>query len=564
MLYIRYILKNVEPLRITNGDTSQNNQIDTLTYISGMTIRGAVIQAMAEKLEKKLERTEWESIRRELFSNRVSYLNAYPIVKKGKKWIELVPSPKGFYENKESSKEEKKAIENILKDGTVKGGQKRAALGRYCYMEKNTIKFTNVELGSDMRIRIGNSTEEKTIFRGQYMTQNQMFCGYIAVQNETLCKQIFELFQQNYLLLGNGRSAGMGKCEILLKEITHHLSYECYSIQSARPESCYLYLLSNTVMCKENGELTGIDLPTLERQLGVEQLQIQLCATSAVKNNGYNRIWDAKLPEMLMYEMGSVFRLTYHGVLETEQAITILEEGIGIRRNEGFGRVLILEQYESIINKQKFNKDTIDFKEESEEEAIKEEKIVWKTEESKRERIKEEQILKAEESIKQLTDEEKQVLKIAAKGYYLEKLEQARKNYLVNPDNNNHPILARKLTNSQLGTIASYAASLQFTPKKAEKALMYYLEDAVKKDEAKRVQAKRQKRNEIKELMERLLQSDLDDFLDSEYKDRESIMGISKKELLTEDEILIWKLQFLMEMIRFANKEGRMDGKSTI
>lgn len=521
----------MEPLRITDESTSQNGQIDTLTYISGMTIRGAVIRAMAEKLEPKLERAKWEQTRRELFSNRVSYLNAYPMGEKDGEWIELVPSPKGFYEDKESSEKKTKIIQNVLKDGNVESGFKRAALGRYCYMEGENIIFSNVELGSDMRIRMGSSTQEKSMFRGQYIVQNQMFCGYIAVKNQTLCDQILEILEQHYLLLGNGRSAGMGRCEIMEKEIIQQLPYRRYSIQSAKTEKCYLYLLSNTVMCKENGELTGIDLPTLERQLGVEQLQIRLCATSTVKNNGYNRIWDAKLPEMLMYEMGSVFQLTYHGVLKKERAIAILEDGIGIRRNEGFGRALILEQYEQLCRKQPCEKNTIN---------------------------------SANRSEMKFSKEEKQVLKIAAKGYYLEKLEQAKKNYLVNPKNGNHPILARKLTSSQLGTIASYAASLQFTPKKAEKELLCYLEHAVVKDEATHVQTKKQKRNEVKELIEKLLKLDLDDFFGSELKEKESIMGLPKKELLTEDEILIWKLQFLIEMIRFANKEGIADGKSTI
>ena len=52
MPYIRYILKNIEPLRITDNSTSQSGQMDTLTYIPGMTIRGVVISALAEKLEK--------------------------------------------------------------------------------------------------------------------------------------------------------------------------------------------------------------------------------------------------------------------------------------------------------------------------------------------------------------------------------------------------------------------------------------------------------------------------------------------------------------------------------
>lgn len=523
MLYIRYILENVEPLRITDDSTSQYGQMDTLTYIPGMTIRGVVIQTLAEELEQKLEKDRWEKLRQELFSNQVAFLNAYPMGgEEGKEEQELIPSPKGFYENKESL-EEKKEIENLLlKGGELEGGLKRARLGRYCYMEDHTIFFSNVELGGDMRIS-RNTEKRKDMFRSQYIAKDQKFCGYIVVQNQKLGDVILSALNQEYLLLGNGRFAGMGKCKIVEKEFVPQLSYQQYNIKEEKKGICYLYLLSNMVMYNANGELTGMDIPTLEKQLGIENLEIKLCATSTVKNNGYNRIWNTKLPEMLMYEMGSVFQLYYQGVLKQERAAALLEEGIGIRKNEGFGRALILEGYENLKFKQKIEKKSIVASNLVEEE---------------------------------LKKEDKQVLFIAAKGYYLEKLKQAGKSYLVDPKNRKNPILNRTLTSSQLGTIESYAASLQFIPQKAEKELLAYLEHAVAKDEAKRVHGQTQKRNIVKEWIELFLQSDLDQFLESDLKSKICIMGIEKKELLTKEEILRWKLQFLIELIRFVNREG--------
>lgn len=524
-LYIRYLLKNIEPLRITDASISQNGQIDTLTYIPGMTMRGVVINTLAEKLDKK---AEWPKIVRKLFSDQVSYLNAYPMGEKDGKQVELLPSPKGFYEDKVEKQE--KNLQNVLVNGTIEGGHKRASLGRYCYMDVNNknILFCSVELGSDMRINTGSHEQEKNMFRSQYIAQNQIFCGYIAVKDRELCELIQSVFDRKYLLIGNGRLAGMGKCEIAEVKETEELSYESYSIQSAKEKECYLYLVSNTVMCNENGEITGLDIPTLEKQLGVEQLEICLCATSMVKNNGYSRIWDARLPETVMYEMGSVFKLNYKGTLEKERAVRVLSEGIGIRRNEGFGRILILDCYEELQFKQKLDKGRDKSKTETEKGFIKKETVE-----------------------KKLTEEEEQVLLIAARGYYLEKLELAKKSYLVSQKN--HPILNRKLASSQMGTIESYAASLQYTPELAKKELLGYLKHAVEKDEAQRTHRKRQKRDEVKEFIEKLLESDLEQVLDISLN--KSIMGIEKRRLLTEEETLRWKLRFLIDMIRYANKE---------
>ncbi len=153
---------------------------------------------------------------------------------------------------------------------------------------------------------------------------------------------------------------------------------------------------------------------------------------------------------------------------------------------------------------------------------------------------------------------------IAAKGYYLEKLEQAKKDYLINPNNRKNPILSKTLTSSQMGTIASYIAALQFTPKQAEKELLSYLEHAAAKEEANRVHTEIQKKAEVKKWIETLFQSDLDQFLESEFKDRADIMGIKKKECFTEEESLRWKLKFLLEMIRFANREETDNGEGTL
>ena len=189
MPYIRYILKNIEPLRITDNSTSQSGQMDTLTYIPGMTIRGVVISALAEKLEKS-EPDTWKQLRWELFSDQVSYLNAYPIKRvkevqskeNQSEGIELIPSPKGFYEDKKQSKDTK--MKNVLKEDI--SGWKRASLGRYCYMSKEKIYFSNVALGSDLRISMGNKEQEKNMFRGQYMIKDQMFCGFIIVKKPEL------------------------------------------------------------------------------------------------------------------------------------------------------------------------------------------------------------------------------------------------------------------------------------------------------------------------------------------------------------------------------------------
>ena len=114
--YLRYVIRNIEPVRIADDSTSQSGQTNTLRYIPGTTIRGLIINALAGN-------EEFEQIKQKLFSEKMAYLNAYPMA--GER--ELFPSPKGFYEDK-SDAEGKKEIENVVVNGEFTEGSKRAGL----------------------------------------------------------------------------------------------------------------------------------------------------------------------------------------------------------------------------------------------------------------------------------------------------------------------------------------------------------------------------------------------------------------------------------------------------
>lgn len=217
-----------------------------------------------------------------------------------------------------------------------------------------------------------------------------------------------------------------------------------------------------------------------------------------------------------MYEMGSVFKLKYSGTLKKGNIDILCHDGIGVRRNEGFGRVLILENYEFIQYKKKWEETTA---------AAKKTAVTQK-----------------------LSNDDKQVLKIAAKGYYLEILEYAKNRYIVN-----HPLKKGTITPSQLGTIQAYAALLKYTPEEAKKTLLNYLEHAVDKDNALRKQSNRQKRTPIKEFVINLFESDLDQWLELDCVS--TIMGIDKKRLLSDQEVLKFKIQLLIDMIHYDNRK---------
>ena len=65
--YLRYVIKNIEPIRIADESTSQRGQTNTLRYIPGTTIRGLVIGALAKESDFE---EQWKE---KLFSKDTAY-----------------------------------------------------------------------------------------------------------------------------------------------------------------------------------------------------------------------------------------------------------------------------------------------------------------------------------------------------------------------------------------------------------------------------------------------------------------------------------------------------------
>ena len=524
--YLRYVIRNIEPLRIADDSTSQRGQTATLHYIPGSTVRGLVVNALCKD-------DKFEILQKELFSAKIRFLNAYPITEmeiEGEKTKikELIPSPKGFYEDKTECN--KKEIRNIVVDGGFSGeGWKRASLGRYCYLNDDCIYYYQVETGSDLKIKKNLlENEKRNVFRSEYIMPNHRFAGYIAIENEELGEYIREVFDQ-LIVLGNGRFTGMGKCLVESCTYCEMVPYEAYQAAAPMCGECYMMLLSNTVMRNENGEYCGLNLEALSKQMGVTNLCIKFCSTSTVEVKGFNRKWGGKIPSVVMFEQGSVFHLSYEGILTEKCMKKIADRGIGIRRNEGFGRIIFLENYEQLHYKQEgcmilkntFQREDLEANQEQEN-------------------------LEA--------NEEQEVLKLAARCYYKNLIAKAIRRYVVD-----HPLKMSGISNSQLGQIGALAASYQYEPEEGIKAFQRFFDHASEKEEGYNIQKKRNSVGRASQLVQEILNQELEETLDIQTKEQDTVMGIEKKVLFSSGEQAMLKRNLLVTWIRHNNKRQKGD-----
>ena len=515
--YIRCIIKNVEPIRISDDSMSQKGFTKTLHYIPGTSIRGYVFN--------KISKNDFEKYKTELFSDRTSFTNAYMSLNKCGDMIELIPSPKGFVEDKKDaikSDEDSDNRKEIKKNAERSSGDKNADLKKYCYIsegdasEEYIINYCDVLTNTDMKNRINvEISNDNTVFRNEYISINHYFTCYITVENIEL-REIIKNILSGEILLGNARSQGYGKC-IVTSEYVDKLSYIQYLEKENLVDGCYMMLLSDTTMINENGEICGIDAKSLAKELNVDGLEVKSIGSPVINVRGHNRKWDSKIPSVLMYSKGSVFKLLYTGSISRATAEKMLTEGIGIRRNEGFGRIILFDKYEKIKWKNK-----IDY-----------------------------QVVKSdlfEQSINlERHEEDDATISIIARGYYKNILERCIEKYVVqNP-------ISGLAVNSQLGNIEALAISNKYNPDTAINEIYAYIANYNSKLGSKKIQRSKAGSNRAFDIVKNVLENK--DFLKLIGCEKQSVMGRQFNEVFSADEIKKMKLNLLVSMIRYNNKK---------
>lgn len=496
MYYLKYQIKNISPIRIADDSIAQKGQTGTLHYIPGSAMRGFVFCRYDEKTfsEKK----------KKLFEE-VCFLNAYPCM--GEK--ELIPSLKGFYEDKKET-EAKKLLHTVLVDGQDIEGLKRARIGEFAEISDGTIRYYSVKTGSDLKIRM----EEEQMFRLENMEQGHVFSGAIASEDRAILEEI-KAFLSGEILLGNGRSMGLGRCLVISAEITDIQPYQDYAVSGSLSSEGYLMLLSPTAMRGANGEYAGIDTEKLEEMLGVTNLKVLFCSTSTVSVQGYNRAWGGRIPSVVMYEKGSVFHLSFDGTISEEKMAAFLDHGIGVRTAEGFGRALFLRGFEAIRSKEAGGALC----------ALKQEITGERT--------------------------DKEVLHIAARAYYRKMLRDAMDRYIVD-----NPLKKGELNSSKLRNLEPILAMNRFQYKEAVRLLGEFFGHDEEKEKKQRVHKELRSMRTMKDHVFAVIDGDLEELLSVSTKTKDRVMTVEKNGLLTESEIGELKIEFLLKEIRYDGRKG--------
>lgn len=355
MRVIEYEIELLEPVLVGRLDEDENTA-SSLDYLPGSMLRGAIIgKYMREQGLKEIDAGEPEK-RRLFFDGTTRYLNAYPMVLERRS----LPVPFSWYQEK--GKEDKAYDFSLSKSKYEKQWVKIPI--PFCVpndMDDDDDKVYFIQPEQRLCIHIARNRRKGTAYKKTYnlpgqdmgalfrysaLAEGQCFKGAIICDDD-VDVDLFKELIQGEMFIGKSSRAGYGRIKFGNVRITCGLDWREVPMQleSVGNKICFT-LASDALIRDDQGQfsLSPIDLiKTIEERLGVS-LELEASYLREQLSGGFNRKWGLPLPQAQAFAMGSIFVCNKLDCdfQELKNKIEKLEAtGIGIRRIDGYGRVLV-------------------------------------------------------------------------------------------------------------------------------------------------------------------------------------------------------------------------------
>jgi CRISPR-associated protein Csx10 len=354
MRVVEYEIELLEPVLAGRLDEDENTA-SSLDYLPGSMLRGAIIgKYMRERGHKKIDAGEPEK-RRLFFDGTTRYLNAYPLVLERRS----LPVPFSWYRVKD---EEDTAYDFSLSKNIEKKQWVKIPFP-FCVFpnDMDDDKAYLIRPEQRLSIHIARNRRKGTaykktgtlpgenmdaLFRYRSLAEGQHFKGVIICGADEDV-ELFKELMQGEMFIGKSSRAGYGRIGFSNVRCCRSPDWREVPMQleSEGNKICFT-LASDALIRDDQGQfsLSPIDLiKTIEEQLGVS-LELEASYLREQLIGGFNRKWGLPLPQAQAFAMGSVF-VCNKPDCDFQKLKNKLEKlevtGIGMRRIDGYGRVLV-------------------------------------------------------------------------------------------------------------------------------------------------------------------------------------------------------------------------------
>lgn len=354
MNVITYRIFLEQPLLATQIMGDPNSSV-SFNYIPGSLIRGMLIHRY---LQQHPELPEQETVhdatcRRLFFDGSTRYLHAYPLLKEGQRSL---PLPRSFLRCKSTTEDTatvyNAAHEDFDREEAEEDGQLQPVGGAFCLLNGEDLSLcspplTRLTVHVQRDRKKGRATAKSgEVFQYEALSAGQWFGGVVLVDTVEDAATVSALFD-GPVWLGRSRSAGYGKVLIEVEATDPGDTWrEIEGVVPSLTENAAvtMTLLSDTILRDEDGmHARTLTTAILERYLGVKiaDLDATRSFSALTVSGGFNRTAQTPLAQSYSLAAGSTVSFTLAQPLDKAEIIRLEARGIGERRTEGFGRIVL-------------------------------------------------------------------------------------------------------------------------------------------------------------------------------------------------------------------------------
>jgi CRISPR-associated protein Csx10 len=344
MKIITYRVKLMDDILVSrlSGDA---NTVSSYLYLPGSVLKGALLKKYCAAKQISAFDCLDEPIKSIFFSSKTRFLNAMYVNNN----LRSLPVPKSW--------QCKKGKDDQIFDFSIEKPNDIVQWERVkppFWIESNSeAKLLAPETHISIHIAKGARSagkpddQEGDIFRYISLCKGQTFEG-IVLFDEDSCA-IDDLFQGT-IHIGKSRSGGYGSAEFepltdnnIIKDTKWR---ECsHSLLVSKPQKFTLTFLSDAIIRDENGQTTNDIIAitrTIEKVLNSPITPVkELVFIGCFLVGGFNAKWGLPIPQEWSVAMGSTIVFESKALITIDQFDRLEWEGIGERRDDGFGRVCI-------------------------------------------------------------------------------------------------------------------------------------------------------------------------------------------------------------------------------
>ena len=344
MKVISYQLDLLEPALLTapGGDPNTDESLD---YIPGSVIRGALAH---QYRRANLPDTDFKRL---FLNGSARFLNAYLAYEDER----MLPVPAHWKREKDpltGGEEEERRVYDIsqteLKATRSVGGPFMVVKDQLVYTKRpqHEVAVHNARNRDKGRAIPNDPTNRSALFRYHALAAQQSFLGQILVEDKD-AGRVLSLLTGD-LLLGGSNTAGYGLTHIAqAAELDVDEMREKRDAYADIPAGTpfFVYLTSDAIVRHpETGQPGAYLAEALAALLPGHALEVLNSYGRMGWVGGFNVMWGLPLPQMWSLLKGTVWQIKSDQIITAADVERIEQQGIGDRRAEGFGALLLLPQ----------------------------------------------------------------------------------------------------------------------------------------------------------------------------------------------------------------------------